>query len=103
MLASAPVLATEEYALSQKAMDLAHPFGLSITNSMVATWTAGIALIVFAHLATRNMEPVPSGAQNFLEWMVEGLDDFLAGILGAHLVDRALLMCRHRQGEEIHG
>jgi len=88
MLAIAPVLAPEEHALSQKAIDLAHPFGLPITNSMVVTWITGIALIVFAQLATRNMQQVPSGAQNFLEWMVEGLYNFLKGILGAHLVER---------------
>jgi F-type H+-transporting ATPase subunit a len=88
VLLSAPVLAPEEHALSQKAIDLARPFGLPITNSMVVTWTAGIALIVFAQLATRNMQQVPSGAQNFLEWMVEGLYNFLKGILGAHLVER---------------
>jgi F0F1-type ATP synthase membrane subunit a len=88
VLLSAPVLAPEEHALSQKAIDLARPFGLPITNSMEVTWTAGIALIVFAQLATRNIQQVPSGAQNFLEWMVEGLYNFLKGILGAHLVER---------------
>lgn len=88
VLASAPVLAPEQHAVSQKAIDLAHPFGLPVTNSMVVTWTTGIALIVFAQLATRNMQQVPSGAQNFLEWTVEGLYNFLKGILGAHLVDR---------------
>jgi F-type H+-transporting ATPase subunit a len=82
------VAAPQEHALSQKAIDLAHPFGLPITNSMVVTWIAAVALIVFAQLATRHMQPVPSGAQNFLEWMVEGLYDFLKGILGAHLVER---------------
>jgi len=80
--------APQAHALSQKAIDLAHPLGLPITNSMVVTWIAGIALIVFAQLATRHMQQVPSGAQNFLEWMVEGLYNFLKGILGAHLVEK---------------
>jgi len=80
--------APQAHALSQKAIDLAHPLGLPITNSMVVTWIAGIALIVFAQLATRHMRQVPSGAQNFLEWMVEGLYNFLKGILGAHLVEK---------------
>ena len=56
VLVTAPVLAPEEHALSQKAIDLARPFGLPITNSMVVTWIAGIALIVFAQLATWNMQ-----------------------------------------------
>jgi F-type H+-transporting ATPase subunit a len=89
VLTDAPVLAaSEEHSLSQKAIDLAYPFGLPITNSMVVSWIAAIVLVVFAQLATRNMQQVPSGAQNFLEWTVEGLYNFLQGILGAHLVER---------------
>jgi F-type H+-transporting ATPase subunit a len=83
------VLATaEEHALSQKALDLAHPFGFPITNSMLVTWIAALALITFAQLATRNMKQIPAGAQNFVEWAIEGLYGFLKGILGVHLVER---------------
>jgi len=78
--------ALQEHALSQKAIDLAHPFGLPITNSMVVTWIAGIGLIVFAQLATRKMQQVPDGSQNFLEWLVESLYNFLEGLLGPRLV-----------------
>ncbi len=83
------MLATpEEHALSQRALDLAHPFGIPITNSMVVTWIAALGLIAFAQIATRNMRAVPSGAQNLLEWTIEGLYGFLKGILGAELVER---------------
>jgi F-type H+-transporting ATPase subunit a len=34
------------------------------------------------------MKQVPVGAQNFLEWLVEGLYSFLEGIIGSHLVKR---------------
>jgi F-type H+-transporting ATPase subunit a len=34
------------------------------------------------------MKQVPDGAQNFLEWLVESLYNFLEGLLGRHLVDR---------------
>jgi F-type H+-transporting ATPase subunit a len=34
------------------------------------------------------MKPVPDGAQNFLEWLVEGLHNFLVGIIGPHLAQR---------------
>ena len=74
--------------LSQSAVEIARPFGLPITNSMVVTWIVAIALIVFAQLATRKMSEVPGGAQNFLEWVVESLYVFLEGLLGAHLVQR---------------
>ena len=65
------------------------PTGSSFVNSsMVVTWTVGLALILFARWATRKMQLAPAGAQNFLEWLVETLHDFLEGIIGAKLVQR---------------
>jgi len=55
---------------------------------MVITWITALALIVFAKIATRNMKPVPEGAQNLWEWLVEGLHTFLEGVIGRHLVER---------------
>src|SRR5215467_3290471 len=79
---------TEEHGLPQKAVEIARPFGFPITNSMVVSWIVAVGLIIFARLATRDMKGVPGGAQNFLEWLVEGLYNFLEGILGPHLVKR---------------
>lgn len=59
-----------------------------VTNSMVVTWVVAAFLIVFARLATRQIREVPEGIQNFWEWMVESLHDFLEGIIGADLVKR---------------
>jgi F-type H+-transporting ATPase subunit a len=59
-----------------------------ISNSMVTIWIVAAALIVVAQLATRKLALVPSGLQNFVEWLVESLYNFLEGILGAHLVKR---------------
>ena len=70
------------------AVEIGRVFGLPITNSMVVSWVVALGLIVFAQVATRNMEQVPSGAQNFLEWLVAGLYGLLEGILGPHLVKR---------------
>ena len=71
----------EEHGISQKASEVGRigtPLGpFIITNSMVVTWVVAICLIVFAQLATRNMKDVPDGAQNFWEWMVESLQNFL--------------------------
>jgi F-type H+-transporting ATPase subunit a len=78
----------EEHGLSRNALEVARPFGFPITNSMVVTWVVALGLIVFARLATRNMRQVPEGAQNFLEWLVEGLYGLLEGIIGRHLVER---------------
>jgi F-type H+-transporting ATPase subunit a len=78
----------EEHGVSPKAVEVARPFGFPITNSMIVTWIVAVGLIVFAQVATRQMKAVPEGAQNFWEWMVESLHDFLAGIIGQHLVNR---------------
>jgi len=77
-----------EHGLSQKALEIARPFGFPITNSMVVTWVVAVGLIVFARRATRGMAQVPGGAQNLLEWLVEGLYGLLESIIGRHLVDR---------------
>jgi F-type H+-transporting ATPase subunit a len=59
-----------------------------VTNSMVVTWVVAIGIIIFARIATRNMKAVPDGAQNFLEWLVEGLYNFIESIIGAELVKK---------------
>lgn len=78
----------EEHAVSPKADEIARVLGIPITNSMLVSWIVAIGLIILARFATRNMESVPHGAQNFLEWLVEGLYKFLEGILGTHLARR---------------
>jgi F-type H+-transporting ATPase subunit a len=61
---------------------------LTVTNSMVMTWIVAVLIIVFAQYATRKIQAVPSGAQNFWEFLVEGLYGFLEGIIGSHLVKK---------------
>ena len=78
----------EAHTLSQKAVEIARPFGFPITNSMVVTWVVALGLLVFARAATGSMNQVPSGAQNLFEWLVEGLYGLLESIIGAHLVKR---------------
>ena len=76
------------HGLSQKAVEIARPFGFPITNSMLVTWIVAAALIVFAQLATRRLAAVPGGAQNFLEWVLESIYGLLESIIGRHLVER---------------
>jgi F-type H+-transporting ATPase subunit a len=78
----------EEHRLSQSAVEIARPFGFPITNSMVVTWIVALGLTLFARAATRNMTEVPGGAQNLLEWLVEGLYGLLESIIGTHLVKK---------------
>ena len=78
----------QEHGLPQSAVEVARVGGFPITNSMVVTWVVALGLIIFAHFATRKMERVPAGAQNFFEWLVESLQTFLEGIIGAHLAQK---------------
>jgi len=62
--------------------------GVPITNSMVMVWIAVALITLFCRAATRQMALVPTGFQNFAEWVVESLYDFLTGILGAYMVKK---------------
>src|SRR5436309_5215396 len=84
--AGAPV-GHAEHGIPQKALGLGKEEGF-ITNSMLVTWIVALALILFARIATRKMREVPTGAQNFWEWLVESLYDFLEGIIGPELVKK---------------
>jgi len=84
----APIAEMAEHGLPQKAVEIARPFGFPITNSMIVSWIVALGLILFARVATRDMKQVPGSAQNFIEWLVGGLYDFLQSIIGPRLVKR---------------
>jgi len=78
----------EEHGLSQSAVEITRVAGIPISNSMIVSWIVAVALIVFAQVGSKNMRRVPQGAQNFLEWLVEGLYNFIEGLLGPGLSKR---------------
>ncbi len=78
----------EEKGVPTKPGEVGHIGGFPITNSMVVTWIVAVGLIVFAQVATRNIQQIPAGAQNFCEWLVESLYNFLEGIIGPDLVKK---------------
>ena len=79
--------APAEHGLPESAQSLGHQGGF-VTNSMLVTWIVAVGVILFARFATRKVQEVPSGAQNFLEWLVEGLYGFLESIIGPGLVKK---------------
>jgi F-type H+-transporting ATPase subunit a len=79
--------APAEQGIPQSAQSLGHKGGF-VTNSMLVTWIVAVGVILFARFATRKIQEVPSGAQNFLEWLVEGLYSFLESIIGPGLVKK---------------
>ncbi len=91
LIAPAAALAaepTEHETLSLKAAPLFQIGEFSVTNSMLASWIVALAVILFAQIATRNIKTVPTGAQNFWEWLVESLYNFLESIIGRELVQK---------------
>jgi len=78
----------KEEGLPAGAVEIGRLGPIPITNSMVVTWIVALGLIIFAQIATRKMQEVPSGAQNFWEWMIESLYNFLEGIIGHTLVKK---------------
>jgi F-type H+-transporting ATPase subunit a len=82
------VEASERETLSLKAAPLFQIGEFSVTNSMLASWVVALVVIVLAQLATRNIKTVPTGLQNFWEWLVESLYNFLESIIGGELVKK---------------
>jgi F-type H+-transporting ATPase subunit a len=61
---------------------------IGVTSSMFVTWIVTLGIVIFARIATRKMSEVPEGAQNFWEWLVESLHNFLDEIIGHQLAHR---------------
>jgi F-type H+-transporting ATPase subunit a len=58
---------------------------LPVTNSMVLSWVVALVIILVARLATRDIKENPAGLQNFVEWIVESVRDFLESVIGRPL------------------
>lgn len=61
---------------------------LMVTNSMNVTVLVALVMVVVAQLATRNVETVPGGLQNFVEWLVDGMHGFICTLLGEDMGKR---------------
>jgi F-type H+-transporting ATPase subunit a len=77
-----------DHGLSQDAPVLFNLGPLPVSNSMLVTWVVALLVIFFARAATRRIQEVPTGLQNFWEWLVGSLYEFLEGIIGAQLVKK---------------
>jgi F-type H+-transporting ATPase subunit a len=49
---------------------------------IIYSWFAILLLIIFAVLATRKIEMVPTGGQNFFEIVISGMEEFMVDITG---------------------
>lgn len=60
----------------------------AFTNSMIAEAIAVIILITVVQIAMRAPKLVPTGLQNFVEWIVELLSDFIESLAGRETMQR---------------
>ena len=58
------------------------PFGIPITNTMIAAWLTILVMGGISYAATRKMRLVPQGLQNILEAGIEVLMNFVDNIAG---------------------
>ena len=70
---------------------------------MLVSWVVALAVIVFAQIATRNIRTVPTGVQNFWEWLVESLYNFLEINYRARAgAENVLVFCHHFHFHPLH-
>lgn len=53
-----------------------------VTNTLLGTWISIVILLVLFYFGTRKREMIPSGMQNFMEWVVELLLGLVEGVSG---------------------
>jgi F-type H+-transporting ATPase subunit a len=63
---------------------------LPVTSSMIAVWGVAALIIAVVTLGTRRMALVPTGSQNLVEAVVDGVQGMLAGLLEPKVVRWAL-------------
>jgi len=64
------------------------PFGFQVTNALLTALLVNVILVFLAVLGTRRMQMVPSGLQNFLEWIVESLYNLTETVAGKRWAPR---------------
>ena len=63
---------------------------LPVTSSMIAVWGVAALIIAVVTLGTRRMALVPTGSQNLVEAVVDGVQGMLSGLLEPKVVRWAL-------------
>ena len=73
-------------AVPMAAPTLFHIGPLPVTNTIVVTWSILAFIFAVIKLGTRKLSLVPTGLQNLLEMVVEGLEDMTKGLLEPKVV-----------------
>ena len=57
-------------------------FGLKVSSFVTTMWAVMAVILIISFFATRNLKKVPTGAQNVMEFLVQTLIGFFAGVMG---------------------
>lgn len=74
--------------MTPKPVDLFSIGGLPINNSMIAETIACVLVIAVVQVAMRAPKLIPSGMQNFVEWLVELMSNFVESLAGRETMER---------------
>jgi F-type H+-transporting ATPase subunit a len=69
--------------ISSKLQALLH-IGDGSANAIVYTWLVLVLLLIISKLATGSMKLVPSGIQNFVEVVIDGIENMVVETMGEH-------------------
>lgn len=74
------------YLFLQFFREILHPLGISEggADAVVYTWLIMIALVLLSIVATKRLQSVPTGTQNFMEVVVGGIENMLVETMGEH-------------------
>lgn len=56
--------------------------GITLPSELVTMWLLMVVLVVVCYLGTKNMQRIPKGLQNLLEYGVSALENFFADLMG---------------------
>jgi F-type H+-transporting ATPase subunit a len=79
---SAVYLPTEQPVISVPAESLVRVGPLNITNSLLASWVVIAVILLMFFIGLSNMKLQPSGLQNVLEFLYEGLYNLTENVAG---------------------
>lgn len=90
MIAFPPIFAdaVAPQGMTQKPVELFSIGGFPVNNSMIAEALACALVITVVQVGMRAPKLVPSGLQNFVEWIVELMSDFIESLAGRETMQR---------------
>jgi F-type H+-transporting ATPase subunit a len=69
--------------ISSKLQAMLH-IGDAAANAIVYTWVVIALLLILSKLATGSMKLVPGGIQNFMEVVIDGIENMIVETMGEH-------------------